>query len=511
YHPNLLDFSLGTLLGLTQQEFEEDFSGRKRSSRDEGPIVEFDFTGRFLQRKEYPGTVTASRRQALEPRPFQSSLETTTTNYGVLWQYISSTNPTSFQFNHTDTLLDPLDDLEEDGRQKSTLYRFETAHRFNDHNILSLIYMHDTNEERPFELDYDSDEVTLSHRLDFGDNYRHRLDSEVNYFDQRGTFDIERQRWRETLRLNHTESLRSWYQFELLDRTQGSLSGVPPIEEDSVFLSGTVEHKLYESLVSQFTAFYQDQDFEGGPEIDRYGLIASFDYRKKNPWGVLLANYAYRYQNEDRSGGLRLIEVVDERRTFQDPEPIVLANENIEPSSIFITAENRVTVYLQGRDYRVDAFSDRVEIRRVPTGRIPDGTTVLIDYVFQSGGDFELTTTTHNFGIRQNFDFGLTPYYRLRYQDQDLSPASVTGVTPNDITANIFGLEFELDPWRFVAEYEDHESTINPFEALRLTADFTRRFDFGATTSLKARWSDVSYQPPNRRDTRFFSAEGLYR
>jgi hypothetical protein len=84
-------------------------------------------------------------------------------------------------------------------------------------------------------------------------------------------------------------------------------------------------------------------------------------------------------------------------------------------------------------------------------------------------------------------------------------------VTPDDVTAHVIGVEFRRWSFRLSAEYEDHDSTITPFEAVRLGGDYTHRFKFGATGSVKARWSDVSYKPPDERDTRFFTIEGRYR
>jgi len=337
------------------------------------------------------------------------------------------------------------------------------------------------------------------------------LESELNYFDQRGTFDIERTRWRETLRLQHTDDLRSWYRFEALDRTQGSQTGVPPIQEQSLLFSGSIEHQLYESLVSELTGYAQKQDFENGPQIDRLGAIASFDYRKKNPWGVLQLAYRPRFLTEDHTGGEIGFEVLQERHTFRDPEPIVLASANVEVGSIRITAEDRLTVYQRGRDYTIRTFVDRVEIHRVPTGQIIDGQTVLIDYVFSSGGPFKLDTIGQEASVRQNFDFGLSPYYRFRWQDQTMSPITSTGMVPEDITAHIIGAEFERWSLRLGAEYEDHESSINPFDAVRLEAGYTRKLPFDATVSVKARWTDMTFFLPQDRETTFFTLEGRYR
>jgi len=511
YHPNFLEFTLGGLFGLTQEDFEEEFGGRTQTSGDDGDVLEFDFLGHFLQKKKYPGTVYARRYRSLEPRAFQPSLEVTTTNYGLFWQYVSDKTPTSLEFSHSDVELNPLDDREEDGRQRNTRLRFETAYQFNDHNVLSLLYTHESVEEQPYELDYDSDELTLAHRWHFGEGYRHRLESELNYFDQRGSFEVERARWRETLWLKHTEDLRSWYRLELLDRTQGNLAGVPPIEEQSYLLSGTVEHQLYDSLISQLYAFGQVQEFDSGLDIDRLGLEANLDYRKRNRWGMLRGHYRFRAEREDRSGGDLEAEVLDEQGTFNDPEPVVLRNANVITSTIFITALDRLTFFQPTRDYQITLVGDRTEIRRVATGRIADGQTVLIDYVYQVGGSFDLDTINHEIMVREDFDFGLSPYYRFRWQDQRLSPRDATGVVPDDIQAHIVGTEYERGPLRLKAEYEDHDSTVSPFEAIRLSASYTRRFDFGATGTLRARWTDMDQKPPNDRDTQFLTLEGRYR
>jgi len=511
YHPNFLEFSLAGLFGLLQSDFESQNGDRRQSSSDDGDVLEFDFEGHFLKKKRYPGTVFARQYRTLEPRPFLSSLETTTENYGFNWQYVDAKTPTSLQFNHTDVKLHPLDDTEDDGEQKNTSLRFESSYRFSEKNVLSLLYEHRATSEQPYDLDLDSDELTLTHRFDFGEQHEHRLDSEFNYFNQSGTYDIERTRWRETLRLSHTETVRSWYQTEILDRTQGSLSGVPPIQETSYAASGTLEHRLYESLVSQLYGFGQLQDFDDGLEITRYGVQPSFDYRKKNPWGVFLANYTFRAQTEEREGSGRSLEVVDERATFNDPEPVVLMNTNVVMSSIRMTAEDRLTVYRSGEDYRVGIVGDRVEIDRVPTGRILDGQTVLVDYIWLLAGDYTLDTLTHNVALRQNFKFGISPYYRLRDQDQDVTPASATGVQPEDITANIYGMEYQKGPLRLIAEYEDHESTITPFDALRLNADLTHRFRRDGTGRLRGRWTDIERKDQQNRKTEFFTIEGRYR
>ncbi len=515
YHPNLLEFGLAGVFGLLQEEFEDVVDGRERSSSHDGELYEFDVDALIFKKRAFPMTVFAHRRRGLVPRPFLPSLETTTTNYGFTWQYVNKKTPTSLQFSHTDAKLSPLliaRGTDEEGRQKTTELRFETGYHFSDHHRLSLLYEFESVEEEPFEVDYDADELTLTHRLAFGGRHQHSLRSELNYRDQRGTIDLDRIRWREDLRLQHTDTLQTFFQFEALDRSRGHRSGnVPDIDERSLLVSGSLRHQLFQSLTSQLRVFVRRQEFEPDLDITRWGGQANFSYRKTNRWGVLHANYGFRAERNDQEGASRVTEVIDDPQTFRDPDPILLSNRNVLVGSISLRAQDRVTIYQRGRDFLVRTVGNLIEIERVPTGRIADGETVLVDYRFRFGGSFELDTIAHHAGIRQDFEFGLTPYYRFEWQDQSLTPKSAAGAIAEDITAHVAGVEYRKSALRLFAEYEDQDSTVNPFFSTRLGASYTHKFKSRAETSLHLRWTDTSHGPPTRRDITLLTLEGRYR
>ncbi len=514
-HPNIFEFGLGALFGLVQEDFAESVDGRERDTSRSGELFEFDFDGRMFKKRAWPASVFAHRRRGLVPRPFLPSLETTTTSYGMSWQYVSKKTPLSLQLSDTDAEMSPLliaGGAEEEGRRKNTELRFEAGYNFSEHNKLSFLYEHQSVDEQPFELKYDADEVTLSHSLAFGGEHRHRLRSELNFLDQQGTIDIERARWREDLQLKYTDTLQSRFQVEALDRTRGNRSkDVPPVEERSLYLSGSLRHQLFQSQTSQIQLFARRQEFKPDLQIDRWGGQATVNYRKKNAWGVFHADYGFRAERNDHQGSSHTNEIIEEAYTFRDPDPITLGNRNVDIGTITIKAEDRVTTYHRGWDYSVQTIGDLVEIVRMPTGRISDGETVLIDYLFKFGGTFELDTLSHTFGARQDFDFGLTPYYRFEWQDQTLSPTSAGGALAEDITAHVVGVEFKKDSLRMFAEGEDRDSTINPFVSTRLGASYTHRYKSGAATSLNARWTDTSHDPPRERDITLLTLEGRHR
>lgn len=514
-HPNLFEFGLGAAFGLVQEDFQDIVDGRERDISQNGDLFEFDVDLRAFKKRAWPVSVFAHRRRGLVPRPFLPSLETTTTSYGLTWQYVSKKTPMSLHFSHTDAKLSPLfigTGTDEEGRQRNTELRFEAGYHFSDHHTLSLLYEHDSVDEEPFEVDYDADEVTLTHRLAFGGRQQHRLRSEFNYLNQRGTIDIERTRWREDLRLKHTDTLQSRFWLEALDRTRASrLRSIPRVKERSVHISGTLRHQLFESQTSRLQLFVRRQEFEPDLDITRWGGQTTINYRRTNPWGVLYADYGFRFERNDHEGSTQTNEIVDELRTFRDPEPITLGNRNVITGSITVRAEDRVTSYYRGWDFSVQTVGNLIEIRRTPGGRIADGETVLINYLFEFGGTFELDTLSHNFGVRQAFDLGLTPYYRFEWQDQSLSPASAAGALAEDITAHVVGLEYQKASLRLSAEYEDRESTINPFISTRFRASYIHRFKSGAETAFHARWTDTSHGSPHERDIKLLTLEGRHR
>ncbi len=517
YHPNLLEFTLGGVYGLVQEDFEDVVDGRKRSTSQTGHLTEFDVDLLLFKKRSFPLSVFAHRNRGLIPRPFLPSLETTTTSLGFTWQYVHEKVPMSLQLTHTDAELTPLfvartTDEEEEGRQKNTELRFQTGYQFSNYNTLEFAYEHDSVEEKPFELDYDADEATVTHNLQFGRQHQDTLRSEFNFLDQRGTIEIDRVRWREDLRLKHSDSLQSFFQFEALDRQRGGRSPeVARVDERSLYLSATLRHQLYLSLTSQFRGFVRRQRFEPDLDITRWNGQANFTYRKTNRWGVLNASYGFRAERNDHEGSQQTRETIEEVHTFRDPDPITLGNRNVVPGSITVRAEDRVTYYHRGWDFSVQTVGNVVELHRLTSGRILDGDTVLIDYLFTVGGTFELDTIAHNFGLRQDFDFGLTPYYRFEWQDQTLSPSSTAGAIAEDITAHTVGMEYRKASLRLFVEYEDRDSTINPLVSTRAGASYIHRYKSGAETSLHTRWMDTTHGEPNPRDVRFFTVEGRHR
>lgn len=514
YHPNLFKLSAGGLFGLVQRDFTESYGGLERDIDHSGTIEGFDLAGTFLGRKNYPLSLYASRNTLLSPRSFRSSVLTTTERYGAEWRVSGKGVSNLMHVDSTDVELDPLDPLDVEGRNKNRSFRNEATFELTGSNTLDLAYEHRRETEDPFDIESIVDRGTIRDRQVFGDRNRHRLDSSLDLTSQDGSYGYTDVRWREWLRLGLTEDLHSDTQLGIADLTRDSSAGVPTLEEQTYELSQLFEHRLYDSLVTQLELHGREVTFDPDGQEDEVGVRFGPSYRKKTPLGLLSASYRGSFSHRTRdAGGSRLVQVIDEAAVFNDPIRVVLANRNVSPGTIFVTDATGITIYNAGVDYLVLQVGDRTELERLPTGTIPNGGAVLVDYVFDAGGDFVQDTWHHTFSFRHRFPFGLSVYYAYFQQEQGGETGGGAGPVAvfEDIVNHTVGSEYESDLLRLRAEWEDRSSNIDAYETIRLGGDVRHTFAFGGRPSLGLHWTRREQDEPIDRRTSLLAAEARYR
>ena len=510
YHPYFIEVTAAGLFRLVQSEFDSSYNGLAMKSSESGTTQAWDVSAEIFKKKDFPTRIFTRRSEELLPRPFMTSEYSTITESGLVWNYLSEKVPTRLQLNFRDTEFTPVGSEAEYRRKQEDELRFETGYNFSEDNKLSLEYEHESVQEDPYDIAFDVDDLRLTHELKMGEERQNRLRSELGQYTQSGTIELERTQWREQLNLQLTDNFLSSYLLDVTKRSQGGGSGRYS-DETSYNLDTTHEHTLYESLVTEFGTSFGSQQYADGGSVDRTGVRASLDYRKRNPWGELAINYGIDRQESVRSGFDQVIPILDLALTFNDPEPITLFETNVIVDSIFITDQTGLSIYRQNLDYSIFSFANRVEIHRIVTGNITNGETVLLDYEYNSFGDSTFTTLYQRLGIRQNFSFGLSPYYRLVWQDQTVEDDPSGSIIPEDITAHVYGLEYIDGTFRAMVEYEDHNSSISPFTSLQLASSYSHRFRYGGSGSVSARWLDMTWTAPVDRARTLLQFETGYR
>jgi len=502
YHPDFMNYDVAVGAGLAQQYIDSD----DVSGWDEDTLDEYNLFARFLRAKPLSGTVDASKSEDLIARQFLGSLRTERESEGGSLFLRSGDFPMTFQYSNNEIDQDGLNPVasdffrREDERVRYSVHRdfSETSHaRFNCDRTDSI------QESIGALVDTETETYTLSHDHGFGGEKQHRLDSFFNFVDQTGSFEYENLRWQERLRLQHTPSLLTKYDLRLTDLQRETLSS------EEIRGQAGVEHRLYESLVTTADAFASETDLDEQGTLDQQGGILGINYRKQNPWGMLLSSYSGSYTTSEQSGGGGTGIVADESHTATDIIPVQLDRTNIDVRSIRVKhADGRF--FQKGDDYTITERDGRVWLNITTLGAIPpnftEGQEFLVDYTFFIEPERQEDTLRHYFNIRQRFGNGVSLYYAYRRQDQDVS-STVADLTPDRYTVNTIAADYTHKGLFLLAEYSDEDSTQVPSTSTKLAGQY--RWLLGPATSASVGVSNqwLEFAEPDARDVRLLKGD----
>jgi hypothetical protein len=499
-HPNLLELSLDGRFGLRQRRIDLESTS---SERIDDTLINYDFSALFLKNTRNPFTLYLRQAETDVNRQFAGDLTDDRTQYGARLvvrdevtplraevyrrevEQRDRANQDEFTIDETTVLLDGQVEMKSAG----TLWWDYT---FNDIDQSGRIRTSRT---------FDRHEANATYTLDFGPEEKHHLRSTFRWYKESSELDLEQLRLNNRLRWQHSMDLRS-----TIDYTEERLDRRDSDERNREYIY-TLHHQLFESLTTVAEA--------GGRRIkiptddfisDEYFGRVSFDYTKKVPLGRVYAGAQIGRSRVDASDRGTTIQVIDDVRTFDATDLIVIDRQNIIASSIVITDVTGIITYTENIDYSVLAFPDSVEIRRLITGAIAPGQTVLIDYEIgpQPGG--VTTTDVYSVVARYTFDEGwlrgLSPY--IRYIDQEESRSfdpTNAAFAANDFTSFTYGVEYNIWKISLLAEQEIRDSSLSPFDRTRLEGRYVDRFGRGNVLILTGQFQEIDRTDDNIRTT----------
>jgi len=507
-HPNVLDLDLFTRIELSQQDESSD-TLEQDSSGDE-TFLEFDVAGTFIRNGDMPVTVFGRQTQNLVDRQFGGSLDSTTTEFGASALVRSDLFPSNFRIARLET---------EQRNQAGRLDFAVDQDSFTWHTDLNAFnateftwdYSFQSVEERGSLTAgnrFDRHEAELLHRIHFGEDDANWLRSRFEVFSQQGDFANDRVELDERLQLRHSDNFRTDYSYIFRHRSRSASDQT----DHRAWVGFT--HQLYDSLTSNARAGVNHLTDSEGFESTEYFINLDEEYRKRVPYGRLLGNLNLAFDEQSNSGRGGRLQIIDDRRTFVDPNPIVLARSNIVISSIVITDLPGIQVFVEGIDYEVTNFANRVEIRRLIGGDIDDGETVLIDFDVGPEPSNTITTATVGLGLRYDIDVGplqgLGLFTRYINVDRSIDTSQPSTFVINDTSDFFIGADYRV--WRlyFEAEYQTHDEDISPFDAFRLRGEYRHRFGPRSAFILDAHYEQVDFTNENE-ETEFLRVTGRYR
>jgi hypothetical protein len=413
----------------------------------------------------------------------------------------------TFQYTASETAQDGLSSLERDFFERDDeRFRYSVSHNFSELSHLSIDLDRTLVSQRSqgASIETDTDRYTILHDLIFGGDEQHRLDSFFNYVYQSGSIDFENIQLNERLRLQHYDDFLTNYELRLTDSKRDA------DENKEVRGQAGFEHRLYESLVTTANLFVSKTDFdstngfETQGDLKQQGGTLAFNYRKNNPWGILLSTYtASLIERSGSTGGI----VTDESHIVNDPLPVILNGINIDTSSIVVTDSTGLFTYTLGDDYTIDQINDKVQLNIIIPGIIPpnisDGQEILIDYKVFIEPDRQRDTFRQNFTIRERFRNGLSLYYAHRRQKEDVGE-EVTEITPDEFTTNTVGTDYTKKGLFLQAEYSKEDSTQIPSTSKKIQGRYSWPVNSDTNVSMRIinHWLDFS--EPDERDVVLF-------
>jgi hypothetical protein len=467
YHPNLLDFDLFTELGYRWSDKLDEqraVAGEDTRGSETTALQRYNGNLRFLKEKPYAVTLFGNRYDGDRDDDFYNITKVRGDRYGVTSGYSEGPFPVTVTASRwKEDVSDPVrpTDYRED-RLEVRAYNQRTS---GGRTTLEYTLQDYTRREPPTVTDEGvRNSVDFFDLRTFNTVNKLSLRSYVRY-DQlsQSPRPSDGLTIREHFTNQHTSRWRSDYDY-LLSRQKLNQS-----QTDNQQAQAALTHKLYDSLTSTFDVDgrYTSNDSPGSSlDTTRFGGGFLERYTKKlSTWGLLNVDAGLHVHHEERdsSGGTQTI--IDEPHTLTDGDVTFLNVPQADPASIVVTDSSGTITYARVFDYTISRQGASTSIRRVPGGRIPNGSLVLVDYTAQSQPSASFDAVESKFGLRLNLlDRALAVYFRYH----DISNFGGEDLVLQDLHDLTVGVESSWRALRVGAEYERYRSNLSPFRTTRL-------------------------------------------
>jgi len=468
--PKFITFAGEFGFALTQSHFEEKINSFERTDADNGHLLQYNLRTDFFRGKRLSGSLYGRRLDDRIDRRFQSTLNERRTGFGTSWAYSDSKHPAELTYDYLETDRTGNARSRDDEHFTESTLRFSQDWNFSEYHRLKYSYEHGETKQqyqgstRPFETARDLFRIT--HEISFGPEHKSELRTVLHWQEESGDFARDLFEIGPRLTLHHHDHLQTQYQYQFnRERFEG-------LDIETQRLDFVLTHQLYTNLITTLNLFGLYEDVEDDVQTTQYGSSVDWQYNRRNPYGHLYANLALAYDTQNTRGGNKNRVVLNEAHVMRDPVAATLRNRNIVPFTIIVTDTSNRRLYRIGIDYYLFFQGNTVRITRIRSGRIADGDTILVDYLYKTPAGGTLDTIRVDFNIEQRFKNGLKPYYRLSYRNQE-DDATTGFLSRADLTDHHrIGVAYDKDRYSLGVEYEIFDDTIEPFDAYHLDGLF---------------------------------------
>ncbi len=476
YHENLLKYDVNPELGMDWEQSRHSNGGDLNDARF---LQRYHGTIEFLRQKPYASSIYGAKDVSYRDYDFFSRSRIDSERWVGRTGYSAGPLPVSVTVQHLDEIEsetprpgnfseDALSAdsrfLHRDGKGSAQFtYNREDATR-EDVGMLSHHTLH--NGFSAFDNEA------------FGDRDWIRLNSMLNYNGvSESTLDTSTLQMQERLTLDHTPRFSSSYSYVGGVASEG-------LRDTTTHVGGAgVRHQLYENLTSDlgFRGGTSRSDSpDGSSDVVSYGVTLDEQYtRRLSTWGRVSLEGSVGVDHEDRTSEGMTMNILNEPHVMNEDQVVLLASPMIDPTSIRVTDMSGSTIYVQDLDYSVIQHGAYTEIRRIPGGRIPKGSSVAVDYSANQQPSSSFTSYSDNVRFRIDFWNGLLGFYGRWSSVSYDGGENLMLRTIDDKTVGIDS------SWRWLragVEYQTVEANSAPYNRFRIFEGV--QFQIGDGTSL---------------------------
>lgn len=449
YHPRLLEFSVGSLTELLQEESAITGGSSVRTS---DALLSGDFGLDFLKEHPYGIRLYGARQEVDVDRFFAEDYSVTSDTLGALFRFQRGPLPLSAHYaRHITKGTD-------EGRATNEVrddFDLRGHYRIGTQSQGDLQYNWERVRENTLDRQFTLHQLHLTNTVVAGSREQFQLLSSLQASDRGGVADATRFTARENLTWRHAENLSTRYRLAYADNR---------IEEQQVEtwdMGVSLSHRLFESLGTNLDVDTQLQEDTSG-ELSDYRVRLSETYSKRvGRKGTLGIGLRLSYQVLDRDPSSDTAFQYDEAHVAEPGIPIQLAGRNIITESVRVTDEYNIRQYSRLLDYSLLVRGDVVDLIVRASGDIPRGATILVDYEIETPGAGRVDSRGGGMDVSYSYGELLHVYARYAKEKQH----QVTGMPLSRLestTLQVYGVRLK---WRWLSletEYRDEASVYSP-------------------------------------------------
>jgi hypothetical protein len=492
YHPRFLLYNAAVGLDLEQGTWSIDTpTGNQRSSLN-GISPQYAISGTLLPQNFISAGFSLNKSTSTVSPPFgevtktddESELGTLSLNSGPLPTQVTFAHETS---DETQMGIGENRNLEDSWAQITVNHNI--AHS-NSSLVCKYLDGNETDEEvssvtTQFRTVRTVQTAAFNNTLELGDGNWATLNSRANYEDETGTFAWKQFTEDESLVLKHTDTFSTQYGIDYSQVTAGGET------TELTAARASLTHRLYQSLLTTARVYGSHENSETMTE-DIEGFALAENYRKRIPWGTLTADLGGGYSVTDDKTRPGLNSVVNESQTLSDTVTTFLNNPNVVVSTVVVTNTSGSITYLLNVDYLLIPHGILTQIERVPSGAIPNTTTVFVSYQYQSGLPVEYGTRELHGRVTLDLFDHLTLYVNRQSTENSLISGTNIGQIQN-LEETLFGTSIRWAPATVTAEHEIYDSSLTPYVSNMVSLDIAAPLAGTQHLSANAAYRHVTF------------------